>query len=233
MTAIETKPEAVDACTRSTGKAECPLCAARDAARYHSGGERVFHRCDRCALIFLRADLRPRPLEEALRYLHHRNDPDDGYVRFLRRLADPLLAVLDDARSARGLDFGCGPTTVLADILTASGCRMVSYDPLFHPNDELLAESYDFVTSSEVMEHVHDPCAALDLFARLLRDGGTLALMTRFRNAETPFESWWYHRDLTHVSFYSADTMRWIAETRGWKLHLPAPDIALFTIPAT
>lgn len=207
----------------------CPLCAAPDPVTYHEDAGGSYLRCSHCALVFLRPDLRPTPLREVLRYQEHENtDGDEGYARFLHRLIDPLLARLPSG--ARGLDYGCGPAPVLGEILTSHGFPTVSYDPLFLPEASVLEHLYDFVTCSEVMEHVHDPRAALDTFASLLQKGGTLAIMTRFYGVEVPFAQWWYRRDATHVCFYCEETMRWIASNRGWCMECPTPHVALFAI---
>lgn len=208
----------------------CPLCGSANASPYHDDAARAFFRCATCDLVFVPADQHPTPEAEARRYALHENSADDpGYLRHLRRLADPLSERLRPG--ARGLDFGCGPAPALARILEARGFHVASYDPQFFPDRALLARAYDFVTCSEVIEHVHDPAALLETLDALLGRGGTLAVMTRLRDDVT-FATWWYRRDITHVCFYSRATMTWIAGVRGWRLELPAPDVALFVKPA-
>lgn len=179
-------------------------------------------------MIFLVPGAHPALLDEVLRYLEHDNRRDDPeYLRFLRRLGDPLCAAVRPG--ARGLDFGCGPVPVLGEWLTAQGRPTASYDPLFHPGDHLLRERYDFVACSEVVEHAHDPAAMFRQLDALLAPGGTLGVMTRFHSVDVPFATWWYRRDPTHVCFYSPSTMQWIAQRFAWALELPVPDVALFT----
>ena len=207
--------------------AKCPLCSADVRTIVLEQNSRSYLRCERCALVFLHPDHRLLPLQEVLRYLEHQNDGGDaGYVAFLRQLAEPVCAVVPVG--AHGLDVGCGPAPVLGQILTAAGRPTRSWDPLFFPDDALLASRYDFVTCSEVVEHAHQPDVLFDRLASLLRPAATLAVMTRF-HGEVPFDSWWYRRDSTHVCFFCADTMRWVAERYGWRLALPAPNVALFT----
>jgi SAM-dependent methyltransferase len=192
---------------------------------------RRYARCATCTLLFLDPAQRPSPADEARRYARHENAPDDaGYRAFLDRLCAPLAARLRPG--AAGLDFGCGPSPVLGAMLTAAGFPTESYDPLFHPDASLLERRYDFVACCEVLEHVHQPAATLDRFARLLGGGGVLGVMTRFYGVEQPFEQWWYRRDPTHVCFYAESTMRWMAARRGWSLSVPAPHVALFDVPA-
>lgn len=210
----------------------CPLCAAADTRSYHLEERGEYLHCNRCALVFLHPSRRPTPLTEVLRYLEHENHVRDrDYAQFLRRLADPVRARLSPG--AVGLDFGCGPAPALAEILTASGCPTAAYDPLFRPDEALLAHGYDFVTCSEVLEHLHQPDRTFELFRRLLPRGGLLGVMTRFHDdAQTPFGEWWYRRDPTHVCFYQEETMRWVARRYGWQLELPVADVALFSLPA-
>lgn len=207
---------------------DCPLCERAETPVLLADGGRVYHHCAACDLIFLHPGGRLTPLGEVMRYLEHENDrTDPEYIRFLRRLGDPLCVRVP--AGARGLDFGCGPVPALGEWLTRQDRDTVSYDPLFHPDETLLEGRYDFVTCSEVVEHAHHPRTLFDVLARLLRSGGVLGIMTRFHGVEAPFATWWYRRDPTHVAFYSETTMRWIAAHRGWKLELPVPNVALFT----
>ena len=206
----------------------CPLCAATTDTPLLETAQRRYARCERCDLIFLHPDDRPRPLDEVMRYLEHRNSwSDAGYRTFLRQLAAPLCATVPEG--ARGLDVGCGPTPVLAGILTASGRPTAHYDPLFHADHSVFATTYDFVTCTEVAEHAHDPRALFSRLFSAVRAGGILALMTQLHSDETDFEEWWYRRDLTHVCFYSARTLSWLAEHFDCELRDPAPNVAFFT----
>ena len=208
----------------------CPLCDAPVSPGIIAGS-RSYARCPDCALISLDPAQRPLPLDEVVRYTEHRNlESDKGYRRFLERLSISVTARLTSG--ARGLDFGCGPVAVLAGIMTNAGFPTVGYDPLFAPRDELLARRYDFITCSEVVEHLHEPSRVLALFERLLEEGGVLGVMTRFHRPEVPFETWWYRRDSTHVCFYAEATMQWIASHHGWTVEIPSSDVAIFEVPA-
>jgi SAM-dependent methyltransferase len=180
-----------------------------------------------CDLIAVDRTELPTPEQERARYLHHNNTPDDaGYVAFLTRFVDVVLREIDDA--AIGLDFGCGPAPVLAQLLEQRGVRMAAYDPMFLPDGAALNRSYDLITCTEVAEHAHDPAAFFDTLARLLRPGSTLALMTQLHDDIPDFAAWWYQRDVTHVSFYARRTMEYIAQSHGWSMQMPAADIVLF-----
>ncbi|MEO8620982.1 MAG: class I SAM-dependent methyltransferase [bacterium] len=202
------------------------------ATRPFAVTDRTFYRCDHCAIVFVEPAQRLNAVDENQRYHEHHNDAlDEGYVRFLHRLADPLVVTLP--RGAVGLDYGCGPAPVLSTILSATGRPTVAYDPLFFPDTQLLDASYDFVTCSEVAEHAHDPLALFTQLGALTRVNGTIAVMTSFYDSPAAFEGWWYQRDRTHVSFYNEETMRWIARHFGWSVSLPVPNVALFAVNTT
>lgn len=208
---------------------ECPLCDTPDAAHHYADAGREYRRCDTCALVFLRPDQRPDASAESARYRLHENELDDpGYLQHLRQLADPMSARL--RAGARGLDFGCGPSLALAEIFRARGFPTLSYDPLFHPESSVLEEAYDFITCSEVLEHVHAPAQLFARLDRLLRPGGVLGVMTRLTDDVT-FGTWWYRRDVTHVCFYAAATMDWIGRQHGWRPEVQPPNITLFHKP--
>lgn len=208
-------------------QASCPLCSATNPVAYLEKLERRYFRCTECDLVFVHPDDRPSPPEEATRYLAHRNTRDDaGYVSFLRRLADPVCARMPVG--SRGLDVGCGPVPVLSALLTEGGRPTRYFDPLFHPDEEVFLDRYDFVTCSEVVEHAHDPAALFARLIGLLRPGGTLGVMTSLRNDRTNFETWWYRRDITHVCFFSAVTMQWIGGRWSLDVEIPVPNVVLF-----
>lgn len=191
---------------------------------------RDYWRCDACEATFVPPAQRPTVAVERAEYLLHRNAPDDpGYLRFLARLADPLLQRLPPA--AEGLDYGCGPGPALAAVLRAAGHRVALYDPLFAPDTAALARSYDFVTCTEVVEHFHDPAAEFVRLDALLRPGGWLGVMTCFQTEDARFAGWHYRRDPTHVVFYRERTFRHIAQRFGWHCEVPCKDVVLMHKP--
>lgn len=211
----------------SSASLRCPLCGGSETHLHHSDPGREFHLCAACTLIFVPAAQHPSAEDERHRYAQHRNDGGDPrYVDFLRRLGDPLSERL--AVGASGLDFGAGPGPVLARLLSDRGFPTVSYDPVFFPDESLLERSYDFIACSEVVEHLHRPGPVFDRLRGMLRPEGILGVMTRFYG-EVPFADWWYRRDPTHVCFYRAETMRWIARRHEWRVEFPFPNVALFS----
>lgn len=167
--------------------------------------------------------------ERATYDLHENQTHDPGYRRFLGRLLGPLLPRLD--AGMHGLDYGCGPGPALAAMLRDEGMPMSLYDPIYEPDTDCLERRYDFITCTEVAEHLHQPAQTFALLRDLLVPGGWLAVMTCFQTEDARFEHWHYRRDPTHVVFYREETFDWLARNHDWQLVIPAKDIALLRRP--
>lgn len=203
----------------------CPLCHA-DGEPYFRDSRR-YQRCPRCSLIYVFDSDRLDAAAERARYALHQNERDDpGYRRFLSRI---LLPVLDEVPSgAEGLDFGCGPVPVLAEMLREAGRPTHAYDPFFAPDAEVWNRRYDFIAASEVFEHLFHPADELDQLLSALKPSGLLAIMTAFAPPSVEaFATWHYARDPTHVCFYSQQVFEHIAASRGVTLRFAAQDVAL------
>ena len=97
-------------------------------------------------------------------------------------------------------------------MLEAKGLQVRLYDP-FYANDATVWQTrYDFNTATEVVEHLREPAVELDRLFGALRPGGWLGLMAKWVDDERWFMQSRYIRDPTHIAFYRADTMRWIAD---------------------
>lgn len=204
----------------------CPVCEGFEGRAFQVVGDRAYGRCNRCEATFLFPEHRLAPTAERAEYELHRNTGDDaGYRAFLARLATPLLQRL--APGCSGLDFGCGPGPVLAEMLREAGHTVALYDPFFHPDTDALATTHDFITCTEVAEHFHEPAAEFRRLDALLRPGGWLALMTRFQTDDARFAQWHYRRDPTHVVFYREATLRWLARHHGWHCEVPRANVVL------
>jgi hypothetical protein len=150
------------------------------------------------------------PEHERAEYDLHRNSPGDaGYRRFLSRTYGPMQARL--APRSRGLDFGSGPGPTLSVMFAESGHQMSIYDRFYADDSAVFQRTYDFITATEVVEHLHHPQAELDRLWCCLRPGGLLAIMTKLVIDLQAFSNWHYKNDLTHVCFYSEATFDWLA----------------------
>lgn len=204
----------------------CPLCASTDTNHFYRDLRRDYHRCRECALVFVPPDQRLGPMEERAVYDQHENSPHDaGYRRFLSRLFDPLRQRL--APSARGLDFGAGPGPTLSVMFEEAGHPMAIYDPFYSPDMSVLARKYDFITATEVVEHLFTPGEELTRLAGMLTDGGWLGLMTKRVTDPRAFSNWHYILDPTHVVFFSEATFLWLGDHLNMDVEFPAADVAL------
>ena len=196
----------------------------------HIGGLRYF-RCETCDLTFLDPAQRPSSEEERAEYALHQNDPDDlRYRAFLQQALDPLLPRLK--AGAQGLDFGCGPGPALSIMLAEAGYPTADYDPNFRPDAALLTRTYDFITCTEVVEHLHRPGEVFARMDAMLKPGGFLSIMTERLTPERDFAGWRYRRQPSHVVFYSDQTIDWMARRFGWRSSLHGPLVVLFEQPA-
>ncbi|TFH85183.1 class I SAM-dependent methyltransferase [Billgrantia azerbaijanica] len=204
----------------------CPLCASDKTTHYHRDARREYHQCQRCDLVFVPPASRLGRAAEKAVYDQHENHPDDpGYRRFLARLFDPLRGRL--APGARGLDFGAGPGPTLSVMFEEAGHPMAIYDPFYAPDASALARTYDFITATEVVEHLFAPGRELTRLAGLLAPGGWLGVMTKRVASREAFARWHYILDPTHVAFFSERTFLWLADHLGMRVEFPAADVAL------
>lgn len=120
---------------------------------------------------------------------------------------------------ARLLDYGCGYSPVLSSIARGRGYAVRSWDPYFLPDTSPLEQTYDIVAVCEVIEHIAAPAPAFSTMRNLLEPGGILAVRSSLHPASwDAFFRFWYIRDRTHVSYYSAATLRFVAERFGFSI---------------
>lgn len=195
----------------------CPLCAGSETSPYHSDRAREYFHCSVCALVFAHPDSHLTREEEYQRYEQHENDLEDrGYRTFLQKMSEPMLQRIPPG--SHGLDFGSGPGPLLKRIFEEQGHRISIYDPFFAQDESVLNTKYDFITATEVAEHLHHPLRELDRLWSILKPQGLLGLMTSMRVPGLDFKRWHYHRDPTHVVFFAPETMIWLAE--HWRAHV-------------
>ena len=207
----------------------CPLCGAASHWLLDDR-KRSYWQCEQCLMVHVPACWQLTAEQEKAEYDRHENHPDDpGYRRFLSRLAEPLLARLPAAGS--GLDFGCGPGLALAMMLREHGHQVALHDLYYHPNPEALRQQWDFITATEVVEHLAAPREVLEQLWQCLKPGGWLGLMTKRVISPEAFSRWHYKSDPTHISFFSEQSFRWLAAKWQAELELIGADVALLRKP--
>ena len=116
-------------------------------------------------------------------------------------------------------------------MIEEDGFSAALYDPLFHPDETVLAHTYDFITCTETVEHFATPRADFLRLHKILAPGASLGIMTDILEDKEGFGDWYYHRDPTHVAFYTRHTFHWIAEWLGLGVEFPQRRVILFRKP--
>lgn len=205
---------------------QCPLCSSA-TKQYHQDRRRVYYQCQCCRLVFVLPEAFLSLAEEKAVYDLHQNAPDDaGYRKFLSRISRPLHKRLRPA--SRGLDFGSGPGPTLSVMFEQLGHSMAIYDPFYAPDGSALAKEYDFVTATEVVEHLRRPQVSLNRMWRRVKPGGYLGIMTKLVIDRAAFANWHYKNDDTHICFFSRETFAWLAHVWGTAPLFVSKDAILF-----
>lgn len=208
----------------------CPLCLGHETSLFSQDRRRAYLQCSECALVFVPKCFHLTSEQEKAEYdLHENNPEDEGYHQFLSRCFDPVVDRLPD--SSEGLDFGCGPGPLLAEMFERAGYSMSVYDPYFAPSKEVLSKPYNFVTCTEVIEHVSRPNEVWSLLSDLLLPGGLLAVMTKRVATSERFKNWHYKNDRTHICFYSEATFEWLSSQLELEYEVVGDDVVLFSKP--
>lgn len=217
----------VTPCTGVSTVGSCVLCACSDLKLYHQDARREYWVCENCALVQVPSPYWLSAEEEKAEYDQHDNQVDDaGYRRFLSRAANPIISHFPEP--VAGLDFGCGPGPALAAMLCEQGHQVTLYDWFYYPDETVWDRDYDFITATEVVEHLHDPALWLDRLWQHLRPGGLLVIQTKRVISQSHFAGWHYTRDPTHVAFFSIATLHWLARRWHAVVRLVEPDVAVF-----
>ena len=204
----------------------CPLCSSRQSEAFHQDNKRPYLRCPECKLVFVPASYHLSFNEEKAEYDLHRNNPDDqGYRAFLSRLFQPLMTRLPV--QARGLDFGSGPGPTLSVMFEEAGFSVANFDPFYANDSSLLDQSFDFITATEVVEHLRNPRQEFERLFTMLDDGGYLGIMTKLVKDREAFKQWHYKNDPTHISFFSRDAFVWLANRWQMELTFIGNDVVL------
>ncbi len=201
----------------------CPLCLKSNSKHYHQDKLRDYWQCHNCQLVFVNSQDRLNLHDEKAIYDLHENSADDlGYQKFLNKLLNPLTKKLK--LNAIGLDFGSGPGPAISTMMANSGFEVVNYDLFYSNNLEVFNQQYDFITCTEVIEHLYNPNQELTKLHTALKFNGFLGIMTKRLISLEKFILWHYKNDPTHVCFYSDETFEYIAQHWGFELEIVNSD---------
>ena len=206
----------------------CPLCESKEIVDYYSNKRRDFLTCGFCNLVFVPNKFHLTPDEELKRYELHQNNPEDeGYKEFLSRLAIPLQKRLK--AKSNGLDFGSGPGPTLSKMLEDKGHTVEIYDYFYANDKEVLRKRFDFITATEVFEHLRNPGQEIKMLWELLNPGGILGIMTKLAIDQQAFPKWHYITDRTHICFFSEKTFMWLSNKLKARLEFIGSDVIMLT----
>lgn len=206
----------------------CPLCQSCDLLPYYQNKKAEYLQCVQCALVFLPTQYHLSVVDEKLRYDTHQNNPEDaGYRAFLSQVFDPVISQISPRD--KGLDFGCGPGPTLSLMFEEAGYSVDLFDKFYADNPAVFSKQYDFITATEVVEHLSRPKFELERLLGILTKDGVLAVMTQMISKKVVFSSWYYKNDPTHICFFSKKTMRYLAKLWGVKVVFHGDNVALFT----
>jgi SAM-dependent methyltransferase len=154
--------------------------------------------------------------EEKERYDLHKNDAKErGYRDFVVGVVEAIKE--SHKRDQKGLDFGAGRDSAVVAQLQEVGYDIKAYDPYYFDDVALLEERYDYISCTEVIEHLYDPKKEFQRLKDMLKEGGALYIMTEIYSEDIDFNNWYYKEDPTHVIFYTKKSFEWIKEHYGFE----------------
>jgi 2-polyprenyl-3-methyl-5-hydroxy-6-metoxy-1,4-benzoquinol methylase len=223
----------------------CPVCRTEEGRTFLRGPDRFHHRpdtyellrCPACTLVWL-ADP-PKPAEM---HAHYGAD----YDRFIgfggdsspERWRERQRAISRYKTGGALLDLGCSTGSFLASLKgqswdlhgveisvpTAKIAEARSCGEIF-VGDVLDApfqsETFDVITSFDVLEHVYEPREVLSKVHDWLKPGGIYYTLVPNINAWEArlFGSYWYGLELPrHLSHFSPQSLRSLAESVGFEV---------------
>jgi len=238
----------------------CPLCSLlcadtgfastqkpADIHYYARDKKREYYQCNRCSLVFVPPSFHLSSEQEKAEYdLHQNRVEDKAYQGFLNRLLKPLLSLFQQSDYAQlatskpeqvqCLDFGCGPGPALAMLLRQQGYSVNIYDKFYAEDKSVISETfkcrYTLITMTEVAEHLDRPDEIWRLLDSLLAPGGHLGVMTKLVQSPEAFSKWHYKNDPTHISFYTKETLLFIAEQLNLDFQQVDKDAFVFIKPS-
>jgi len=189
----------------------CPLCTSENNSLFYKDHLRDYLECANCHLVFVPNEYHLSLAEEKERYDTHNNNPKDyRYRQFLSQLTNPLNLLIP-SRSF-GLDFGCGPGPTLSLMLEEKGHRVELYDKFYYQNQSVFKKTFDFITLTEVLEHLSDPIFEIERLKSILKPDGVIAIMTQTLTQNTDFKAWYYKNDPSHIGFYNQKSLGYLAD---------------------
>lgn len=197
----------------------CKICFSHTKKYSDPHSSKTYTHCLNCQCIALEPSFWVSKKDERNQYDQHKNSlENEGYVKMFEDFLDFFWKDIVP-ESPFVLDFGSGPTPVLATLLQRRGALVTCYDKFYHPDTSFEHHHYDLITSTEVFEHLENPLETLRHLTQHVKNKGYIAIMTLFHdNSMEIFWKWWYRRDPTHIVFYTPLTLQYLAKQCGLAL---------------
>jgi len=191
---------------------DCVLCKKKTDSFLDEKTYIKYYHCIQCEFISKSPELYQTIEKQKERYtLHNNTEEDEGYKAYFQRFLDFTLPHVGNPKKA--LDFGCGATSLLSQILETKDITCEYFDPIYYPNTLDNSKKYDLIMSTEVFEHLHHPKKTFESLMSRLEKGGYLAIQTQFHtNDKEVFKKWYYHQDLTHIVFFTKKSFEVLAK---------------------
>lgn len=194
---------------------KCHICSKEALSFEDPRTNILYYHCKTCEYIFKSPKYYQDLTVQQKRYDLHQNDKNDtGYRDYYQRFLNFVLPFVGHTKNA--LDFGCGATSLLSEMISKNNIECDHYDPIYHPAAWDENKKYDLIVSTEVFEHLHHPKLVFEVLLNRLNDNGILAIQTQFHTNKTEdFLRWYYQHDTTHVVFFTVKTFKVLCEQFG------------------
>jgi len=111
----------------------CHICNRVTKSFKHEKTNITYYHCISCEYIFKSPTCYQDLETQKERYnLHENNEEDEVYRAYFQRFLDFVLPNIGNVKIA--LDFGCGRTLLLSQLLEDEGIACDYYDPIYHPD---------------------------------------------------------------------------------------------------
>jgi len=135
----------------------CKICKSNDIDAINVKSKtysKTYFYCNNCNFAWLDEKDYVSEADEKQRYIKHKNSMDDeGYVKMLNDFLEYSLKFVNNSNintkinakintkpKLRALDFGCGHTPVLAELMKKRGISTKIYDPHFYTDGSIVKE---------------------------------------------------------------------------------------------
>lgn len=213
----------------------CLVCDSDDSSLFLEKESFSIVKCSKCTMVYVNPRLTLEELEE-----FYNADYYHGYIdSFVLDVARKRAAINWIRKYKSGgklLDIGCSVGSMLeagTNYFEVSGVEPASWSCLnarergfsvFHGSLEqaqFADNSFDVVTFTEVIEHMHKPIDFLKEVNRILKQDGVLYLTTgnvdSYR-ARKEGSNWSYYEPTYHLGYFSPSTIRLALQKAGFKV---------------